>query len=275
MTAAAAADAQTYLFGPGKSADKDWASATYALFARGGADESLLYMEIDGDPWSKSRPKFARRGKGVTTYQPEDDRAAEARLRERLRVRRREPFAGNVMLACRFYRANFQRIDTDNLLKHVCDSATGVLWVDDCQVTLVLGEVLYDADRPRTVIVAGNHASTLTRGRDRDRPCAYCWTVFTPPAGHHDRQCCSRACTLALRGITREPIACPVCETVFRPRTATQIVCSRPCANERRRGLPRSGSERRPCEVCGRLLTHYRGGKCRDCWCASPLAGTP
>jgi Holliday junction resolvase RusA-like endonuclease len=145
--------------------DKEWAFSLYELLGRGDDDEQACYFEIEGDPWSKSRPRFTTRG---TTYQPRDDREAEQLLAWRLKASGKAAFfQGNVMLACRFYRASAQRIDADNLLKHVCDSANGVLWKDDSQVTLIIGEVQHDTVRPRTIMLAGNHESTLRRGDDR------------------------------------------------------------------------------------------------------------
>lgn len=255
-----------------KDVDLDWALNMYGAFARGGDDESMSYLQVDGDPWSKSRPKFSRRGKGVTTYQPADDRAAEARLRAVLKELRREPFPGNVMLACRFYRGDFQRIDTDNLLKHVCDSADGVLWADDSQVTLVLGEVLYDPDAPRTIIVAGNHHSTLLRGDDRLQPCAHCGALYLPPSRTQTtRRYCSQACSYQARTTVLDPIPCPQCGVEFRPPSKRQRMCSRACAAEYLRGRRKAASSPFPgCESCGKPLTHRRGGRCRECWRAAP-----
>lgn len=212
--------------------DLDWAHTMCGLLARGGDEERMVYVVIPGEPWSKSRPKFARRTGHA--YQPRDDRQAEQALRARLRASRSSPFPGNVMLACRFYRPNQHRIDADNMLKHVCDSANGLWWADDSQVTLILGEILYDATNPRTVIVAGHHASTLLRGADRAKPC-------------------------------------PRCGEVFRPKTTGQKHCSRSCADasRRRAGQPKTPNRSR-CEECGVDLAHSQGGRCRSCGRQNP-----
>lgn len=75
----------------------------------------------------------------------------------------RRPFTGNVGLVCLFFRPDRQRIDVDNLLKHVCDAANGVLWVDDTQCTAIAGVIGLDRDDPRTVIAVGVHESTMIR----------------------------------------------------------------------------------------------------------------
>lgn len=250
--------------------DRDWALDLYSLFARGGSDEQLFYVKVDGDPWSKSRPRFTRRG---NTYQPRDDLEAEQRMAMHLRAFAAPKFLGNVMVVCRFYRSNFQRIDTDNLLKHVCDSANGILWKDDSQVTLVLGEVLYDSVRPRTVILVGNHESTLLRGEDQRRVCDHCGGLYMPAPGRmrHTQRFCGRACSLAGRKTALKPIVCKQCQAEFKPFTKSQVLCSPECRQESLRG--RMYARRRPfstCSECGAQLTHRRGGRCRSCWRANP-----
>lgn len=249
--------------------DRDWASELYRLFARGGDDERMFYLVIEGDPWSKSRPRFTRRG---GAYQSRDDEAAERALGRKLKAGGAQPFPGNVMLACRFYRANYQRIDADNLLKHVCDSANRILWEDDSQVTLVLGEILYDPARPRTVIVAGNHMSTLLRGVDAQRACEHCGQLYQPTPGRKrdEQRFCSRQCNYAGRSTTLADRACAQCGEIFHPITKTRTLCSAACrveslrAKRKVKAIPLS-----TCSQCGRQLTHRRGGRCRDCWRAN------
>lgn len=255
-------------------ADKDWAFRMYETFARGGHDEHMKYFVVPGDPWSKSRPRFSRMPRGGTrTYQPRDDRMAEQRLKAHMLTAVQSPFLGNVMLACRFYRSNFQRIDTDNLLKHVCDSANGALWKDDCQATLVFGEVHHDPDMPRTVIVVGNHESTLVRGSDADITCVHCGQTFKPPAGKQAkaRRFCSTRCAYAARTTVLSEIACRQCGTQFRPITKKQVLCSRACRAEELRGRRRAkAAPKSKCGECGKQLAHSRGGRCRSCWRANP-----
>jgi len=258
---------------PGEGAaitnDRNWAFDLYSMFARGGDDETLHYAVIEGDPWSKSRPRFAR----GRAYQPRDDLAAEQALKYKLKASGAKMFPGNVMLVCRFYRGNYQRIDTDNLLKHVCDSANGILWKDDSQVTLVLGEVLYDPQRPRTIILAGNHASTLLRGMDAHRECERCRNLFVPPTGklRDAQRFCSSKCAYAAR-LTALPVAtCKQCGEAYQPKTKRQVLCSPLCRVEwmRNRNKSKGGPPSR-CAECGKELTHRRGGRCRECWRKAP-----
>ena len=252
-------------------ADRDWAHAMYSMFARGGDDEKMLFLVLPGLPWSKARPRFAKRG-GV--YQPRDDRDAEQALKARLVKGGGRMFPGNVMLACRFYRPNNQRIDADNLLKHVCDSANGVLFHDDCQVTFVMGEVHFDVEFPRTVLLVANHASTLLRGADLDIECEHCHKMYRP---QHDRlraavrRYCGRDCRAAARLVhLDQPVPCEQCGSPFRRGTTAQRFCSVGCRATAKRGVAKPVSNRSKCESCGKQLAHNRGGRCRDCWRANP-----
>lgn len=251
--------------------DLEWALETYSRLAYGGegVEERMFYLVVNGEPWSKQRPRFDR--KRGRTYQPGPDAKAEAAMRTFLRSRNPKPFLGNTMLACLFYRSNYQRIDADNLLKHVSDSATGVLWADDSQVTLALAEVMLDAERPRTVIVAGYHLSSLRRGSDLAKPCAECGEPFTTTGGHHEKRFCSAACSYRARTTRLDPRDCQQCGDRFAPKVRTQIFCSRGCAVAatvaKRRGTGRPFSR---CAECDAELAHHRGGRCRACWRANP-----
>jgi Holliday junction resolvase RusA-like endonuclease len=106
------------------------------------------------------RPKIsrARPGKSPRTHQHPDDKAAEVRTREFLqddwdRYGVTSPFERNVEISAVFWRASRQVVDLDNLLKHLLDAATGVCWVNDCQVTRYgVIELRLDRDNPRTFL---------------------------------------------------------------------------------------------------------------------------
>jgi Holliday junction resolvase RusA-like endonuclease len=138
--------------------DSDVARAKKLLAAFGsGLIESVV---IPGAPHSKARPRVGPRG----GYSDPKDKAAEMRTGWIMRSGIKQVRTGNVAICCIFYRPNRQRIDADNLLKHICDSGNGVLWTDDSQITAIMGIVEIDASNPRTVLVMGDHLSTLVRG---------------------------------------------------------------------------------------------------------------
>ncbi len=225
-------------------------------------------------PASTARPRF---GKGGRTYTPAESRKAEARTAAWLRRMFEEPLTGNVALACLFFRPNRQRIDVDNMLKHVCDAANGILWHDDSQVSAITGVVELDVDRPRTLLAVSPHLSTMTRGTDATYPCAQCGRPIAMDGRGNKRKTCSKDCAARLRGFEPldVPIPCAECGKPFRRTTRAQRLCSPECradlvrGRNRQRALPKSA-----CQDCGLVLTHHRGGRCRACWRASVATQT-
>lgn len=111
-----------------------------------------------GQPIPKAR---ARSGKG-NHYTPARTQSAQDALVWELRGS--GPFAGNVAVACVFYRKDATVVDDDNLLKLVLDAGNDArIWRDDSQVTALAGLVELDRDDPRTIIVIGEHRSSLPR----------------------------------------------------------------------------------------------------------------
>lgn len=246
--------------------DIDRALRLYSAIADHGSDETLRYFTISGDPKSKARPRF---GKGGRAYTSTESREAEARTAANLRARVTTPFTGNVALGCIFFRPNKQRIDADNMLKHICDAANGVLWHDDSQVTAIAGVVEYDPENPRTVIILGRHRSTMTRGSDAVRPCVVCGAEFSILTGNPSKKTCSKACSMRVRGAVplSDPVPCGQCGELFVRTTSSQKLCSPSCRTAsmvgKRKASARPASR---CVDCGKALTHHRGGRCRSCW---------
>ena len=235
-----------------------------------GQSAELTMFTIPGAPWSKSRPRFSR----GRTYQPGEDRDAEERTKKHMREVFDAPLTGNVGIGCIFFRPNRQRIDADNLIKHVCDSANGVIWNDDSQCTAVMGFIELDAENPRTVVVVGTHISTLKRGSDAFNVCVVC-DAHIPLDGSrgHLPKTCSNECLRVLRGNLIEPIPCGHCGEPFRRRTTAQKFCSQGCNGDARRDRTRAAAKpRSQCIDCGQELAHTRGGRCRPCWLASWVA---
>lgn len=253
---------------PGRSGDMYAVAAL--LLAIGADDYEVRSIAIPGPPPSKARPRHTRKG---ITYSTAADRHAEARTARYLGFRNPEPMTGNVAIACIFYRPNFQRMDADNMLKHVCDAATGVLWVDDSQVTAIAGLVQYDAEKPRTLIAWAHHTSTMVRGTDAVATCEHCGREYQWK-GHYrkDRRYCTQRCAqTALAGVDlSEKVTCSQCGEDFRRKTSEQKYCTVECSYIARQGVPKPNKKNPRCPQCGKLMSHNRGGRCRDCWRANP-----
>lgn len=159
------------------------------LLALGALDHRMDLLVLDGDPMSKARSRFTKRG---AAYTPASVKAAEDRWVQRLA--NHQPFTGNVALVALFVRADHQRIDVDNMVKLVMDACTrAAVWQDDSQVTALAGAVELDPYRPRTILGLAPHQSTMQRGSDHWPVCGTCGEKFNP-AGRHRPKYCSQKC---------------------------------------------------------------------------------
>lgn len=130
---------------------------------------SIQTIVIHGQPIAKKRPRFARRGNFVTTYNPQE--TEEGRMLWEIRQQYTgEPTTKPVYLFLRFEMEipksaskkrqaemeshlieHTKRPDLDNLAKMVKDVCNNVLWRDDSQITRMEAVKMYSLN-PKTVI---------------------------------------------------------------------------------------------------------------------------
>jgi Holliday junction resolvase RusA-like endonuclease len=243
----------------------DLLRASHLAVSVGGDDTDVHTLRLDGAPWSKSRPRHTRSG---VTYTKPEDRVAEKRTADLLRAAFAEPLPGSVALACIFYRPNRQRIDADNMLKHICDAANGILWHDDSQVTAIVGIIELDPGHPRTVIAVSHHLTTMGRRADWTKECPACGQHFVVDPSYPARRYCTNECGRKARGhVLGDPVPCASCGEPFKRITSSQKYCKPECRADALRGRPKNRERNQSrCSTCGKGLAHQRGGQCRDCW---------
>lgn len=129
-----------------------------------------ICFTIPGKPIAQKRPRFARRGKFVTTYSDQETEAgrfivlckselsryAELRTDAPVRLEFRFFFPWPASMSERKRKAEFRHLkkpDADNCIKFCLDCLTGLLYHDDKQVWYVLATKEYDTV-PRTEIRA-------------------------------------------------------------------------------------------------------------------------
>lgn len=117
--------------------------------------ESVLVI-VEGEPVGKGRPKAVRQGGFVRMYTPEKTRSYEEKIADEARksMSGRDPITGPVLLelsmvvsvpsswskkkraaALSGQMVPTKKPDKDNVIKAICDSLNGIVWVDDVQVT--------------------------------------------------------------------------------------------------------------------------------------------
>lgn len=131
---------------------------------------------VQGEPISKKRPRFARRGKFVTTYSEQETEEGRFLLEAKQQIKQ-APMEGPLRVSCCFYmprpKKHFgtgknagklkdnapiyhtSKPDIDNLKKFALDCLKGAAWGDDCQIVHIEAWKKYD-EHPRTVMeIAG------------------------------------------------------------------------------------------------------------------------
>ncbi len=126
-------------------------------------------LTIPGNPIAKKRPRFARRGKFVVTYN--DQETEEGRFILDLRQQwMAAPITGPVKLGLDFIMSipkstskkdralmelgelkHTRKPDVDNLVKFVKDCCNQMVWVDDSQVYWLIAHKYYGL-YPKTII---------------------------------------------------------------------------------------------------------------------------
>lgn len=132
----------------------------------------MIRVEVPGTPVAQGRPRFARRGKFVSTYDPPKSRAYKRKVAiyARASMASREAITGPLEVTVYIYRqiqqSGSQRLkrakldgkiwpaikpDLDNYYKAITDACTGILWHDDNQIVKAHIIKKY-SDQPRAVL---------------------------------------------------------------------------------------------------------------------------
>lgn len=131
----------------------------------------MITITVTGKPIAQARPRFVRRGKFVSTYNPQETEAGRFMLlaKSQLPVNFK-PLEGPLRALCEFRvpipsskskKAKAAmlarevwptgRPDLDNYVKFVKDALNGLVWGDDSQIVDLFATKVY-AEQPGTVI---------------------------------------------------------------------------------------------------------------------------
>lgn len=165
-------------------------------------------------------------------------------------------------LRCLFFRDSRQKIDCDNLLKAVSDSATGIIWKDDSQVGEIYGKLFLFATPPRVEVVIYKIDDPSQRPE--------CPTCGNPVIAYPSRKVtyCSLICRNKPLRVTS---LCKQCNESFElPRSVARVnkgFCSRRCTSKfyGQRKSNYRGRATWKCGDCGGAVSRKEYKVCRAC----------
>lgn len=221
-------------------------------------------LTIMGEPVSKSRARFTKRGSKTFAYTPEKTHQAEQviawRFKEAAPGFQVDPNSA-FGIACKFFNATQQRRDVDNMIKLVCDGLNGIAYKDDSQVREVCGAKQYvpEKDHARTEILI----YTIGPVERNTEPCKQCGTdmdIYASTKGV--RKFCSQACHLEWRRQQRST-NCKTCGTPMDDlHSARAVYCSASCKRA-------DNNQEFACSECGTAFTGWNSlAKRKTVWCS-------
>lgn len=194
----------------------------------------LAEFTVEGEPASKSRARFTKRGSKTVTYTPEKTKQAEERMAWVYRASKGPQHDGDTTRAygveATFYYSHNQRRDVDNMLKLILDGLNGVAWPDDVQVVEVAGRKQWVAKSEARTEVRIHDLGTIYRPTKK---CLNCQTDYPtyPSTTSRGQKFCSQPCAHAYRSAQRKR-ECEQCGKAFQMEKTTDSTrfCSIPCA---------------------------------------------
>lgn len=220
------------------------------------ARQLVASFVVEGEPVSKSRARFTKRGSKTFAYTPQKTLDGEKAIKEAFLAAVGEIPAGTDLtysVRAEFFNGTRQRRDVDNMVKLILDGLTKVAWPDDNQVVEIAAKkhwVIRDEARTEVSVYVVGTMDAPTQ------PCLHCGTPFrtydswknNPSA----KKYCSRECVYEHRMDKRER-TCKHCGESFLRwgESKETIYCSVTCMSSDKRAAV-------TCGWCGNDFTKQR-----------------
>lgn len=198
---------------------------------------------VDGEPVSKSRARFTKRGSKTFAYTPEKTKAGEERVAWTYRsLAKGVPSDPEIAyrVEMHFFNGTRQRRDVDNMVKLILDGLNGVAWVDDNQVTQIEARKSYVTKAEARTEVRLYKVGSLNPPK---RKCPGCGAEFRTYESWNGKIHCTAECGNRARRLARTR-PCAFCGVDFVGHDSSAKYCSMECRSE-------DGRAQYECAECG------------------------
>lgn len=275
--------------------------------------EVVAQFTIPGEPVSKARARFTKRGSKSHAYTPEKTKTGEETVAWKFKQaapRHRPDSESTYGVFAVFFNGTRQRRDVDNMLKLILDGLNKVAWADDVQVEEVSGRRGVDvAANARTEVLVykvgavrkppqgecahcggqfdmynswnnkrrycSAECRVEARRLARVRTCVHCGKEFSNTHLENPPKYCSTECGYAAR---RRDVACDGCGVVFSKQAChvrKENYCSASCRDTAARKR-RAKNAKGPCATCDGVVSKKTYKQCQACRTAGrPVTGKP
>lgn len=218
--------------------------------------ELVASFTVQGEPISKARARFTKRGSKVVSYTPQktlDGEQAVAAAFLAVTNKRSTDDEATYAVHAHFINGTRQRRDVDNMVKLILDGLNAVAWPDDNQVTEIAARKSWGPKTEARTEVTIYRIGQMNRP---SQPCLYCGKSFRMYDSWRDtptgKKYCSPECGYAHRK-DKKARTCEYCSKEFQAwgETKETRYCSTECGYEARRAEVQ-------CNHCGETFSKQR-----------------
>lgn len=218
--------------------------------------ELVAKFQVTGEPISKSRARFTKRGSKMMAYTPQKTLDGEHGMASAFLAvaDKSDDDEATYAVHAHFYNGTRQRRDVDNMVKLILDGLNNVAWPDDNQVVEIAARKSFVKKAEARTEVEVYRVGVMARP---SKPCIYCGTHFRTyeswEKNPNAKRWCSPECSYNHR-FERKARTCEQCQKPFQAkREESTRFCSRECNYESKRATV-------DCSNCGKSFTKQR------CW---------
>jgi Holliday junction resolvase RusA-like endonuclease len=241
--------------------------------------ELIASFVVQGEPVSKSRARFTKRGSKMVSYTPQKTLDGEKAIAAAYLTETKQlalDAEATYAVHAHFINGTRQRRDVDNMVKLILDGLNNVAWPDDNQVTEIAARKSWATKAEARTEVTIYRIGSMNRP---SKKCIQCGTEMLMYASTTKRSYCSKECMSAKLAETRVCV-CKQCGIEFDSgkQARKPLYCSMEC-----KSLDMTSEVK--CKHCGSIFRrpqcysivskHFCSTECRDAHDLTCVHGHP